>query len=93
MPSGASPGAKPLRGDQQSMGKNLSMYVVYFDPSDYPGRYVVRQWEVGPRSTAHCSEPLIVCDTLQQAQDAVPSGLVRLARDPLDEKQIQEVWV
>ena len=64
------------------------MFVVYFNPQDFPGKYVVRR-HVGTRPDA---EPLIVCDSLHQARSAIPAD-TRLDRSPDDDPVIVEVWL
>lgn len=71
----------------------LSIFVVYFDPDDYPGKHVVRQWHVWPEHLQPHQDPLIVTDDLESARAALPGGLVIVPRTPGDEKQIVETWV
>ncbi|HEY7195473.1 MAG TPA: hypothetical protein VH439_17150 [Gemmatimonadales bacterium] len=74
----------------------LDVYVVYHDPSDYPGRFVVRRQRVTDVVVSD-PEPLVVCDTLGEARSAllaaVPTGLYCLPRFPQDESQIVEAWI
>lgn len=71
----------------------LDIYVVYADPADYPGRYVVRRQTVGRGVVDIAPEPLGVVDTLEQARHLLPDGLNWLDRQPGDEPQIVEVWL
>lgn len=69
---------------------DLPQFVIYNSPRDYPGQYVVRMWrtipEVGP------TELVKSFDTLREAQDFIPEGLFRMARQPEDDPTILEVW-
>jgi hypothetical protein len=75
----------------------LSMYVVYFNPSDFPGKYVIRRhWvDKGPPRIRHDQEPAAVEDTLQGVRKKVPNieYYVRLERDPEDDPSIVEIWI
>lgn len=71
----------------------LDIYVVYANPLDYPGRYVVRRQGVSRGRVDIDPEPLGVVDTLDQARDLLPPGLTWLDRQPGDEPQIVECWL
>jgi hypothetical protein len=71
----------------------LSMWVIYWNPSDFPHRYVVRRWEVAAGSAVSDDEPVAVVETLGEARRSVPNGLVHLGRGRADERQIVEVWL
>ena len=68
------------------------MFVVYFNPQDFPGKYVVRRHVVGRGTVTIDAEPLIVCDSLHQARSAIPAD-TRLDRNPDDDPVIVEVWL
>ena len=68
------------------------MFVVYFNPKDFPNKYVVRRQVAGPGTVQIDAEPLIVCGSLQQARSAI-SADTRLDRDPDDDPVIVEVWL
>lgn len=68
------------------------VYVVYHDPKDYPGSWVVRMHFI----TAGKVEPgksVIVCRSLEEARATVPPDAVHLGRSIGDEPQIYEVWI
>ncbi|HTA46410.1 MAG TPA: hypothetical protein VK789_28400 [Bryobacteraceae bacterium] len=79
----------------------LEMYVVYSNPLDYPGKFVVRQWSVatvlknGERFQDYKAHviPLTVVDTLDEAREAVPGECVNIGRYDQDDLAIYEVWV
>jgi hypothetical protein len=68
------------------------MWVIYFDPTDYPEKWVVRRWDVGP-GVARPQPQVAICDSLAAARGIVPFGLTRLDRAAADEPQIKEVWL
>lgn len=71
----------------------LGMCTVYFNPSDYPGKFVVRFWVVTAAGVEKSAEPMAVVDTLEEARAAIPRGAVRLDRSEHDEPVIVEVWI
>jgi hypothetical protein len=71
----------------------LPMWVIYWNPRDYPCRYVVRRWLVGASGAVADDEPNAVVDTLDEARRSVPQGLACLNRAEADERQIVEVWI
>ena len=76
------------------MATTLPMYVVYENPSDYPGKFVVRRWPntlVSPPIPDPV--PLIVCDSLEVARAVVPPYAVCLQRSPDDDPAVREVWL
>lgn len=76
------------------MTDTLEMFVVYENPRDYPGKFVVRRWPncLVPQPVPE-AVPMIVCDSLDVARAAVPSWAVRLERFPDDDPAIREVWL
>jgi hypothetical protein len=73
-------------------GDILSMWVIYFDPTDYPQKWVVRRWDVG-HGIVRAQPKAAICDSLRKARTFIPFGLVRLDRMEADEPQIKEVWL
>lgn len=77
------------------MSKNLIIYTIYFNPSDYPGKYVVRGYEIdgiNPNGKP-LSNPGIY-ETLNAARDPFQrNGFVCLDRDTFDDACIVEVWL
>lgn len=68
------------------------MWVICFNPSDYPGKYTVR---------VHCMvdgetriDPSVqVAKTIEAARNLIPGGLVCMPRDPSDAPVIVETWL
>lgn len=71
----------------------LDFYVVFRNPSDFPGQYVIRRQRAGPGTITKDATPLAVGPTLAVVRAALPPGLTRLERDPNDDPSILEVWV
>jgi hypothetical protein len=80
----------PERAKERS-GTQLSLYVIYDHPTDYPDSFVVRRWEgLRPR------EVVAITKTIEAARklltDTMPD-LTRLARSDQDDPKIVEVWL
>lgn len=77
----------------------MIQYVIYGNPTDHPGRFVVRRWHIdGKPPIGFRSEPTLMadCPTLEQARKAVQTeapGHVCLQRCEHDDPSIVEVWV
>lgn len=87
----------------------LTIWVIYYNPRDYPGKYVTRAQDIVRGNT----EPVIrsdctVHDSLDAAREAVPrfqhhsmggdgrvyaSEYVLVARHPSDDPTIVETWI
>ena len=72
-------------------GETLTIWTVYVDPIDYPGKWVLRGHEVGAVTKPH--DHCVVADSLEEIRQAVPRGLVRLQHDQDDDPHIYESWV
>jgi hypothetical protein len=70
----------------------FEMFTVYQNPSDYPGKFVVRSQIIRAGKVIPADSPLIVADTLAEARLAIPFGLYRSPRHPQDDPVIVEVW-
>jgi len=69
----------------------MDIYTVYFNPSDYPGKYVVRVTTiVGARGIV--GDPGVF-DSLENARECIPQSLMRMDRLPEDDPVIVEVWI
>lgn len=72
----------------------LKMYVLYHNPSDYPGKWVVRRWVIKQEGPVPDYEPMSVADTREGALSCLEwLGLSRVGRDPRDQDQIKEIWL
>ncbi len=70
----------------------LSQWVIYKQPRDYPGQYVLRRWLAdadGPRPTGEVA----LADSLEAIRAALPGGLTCIGRYADDDPCIVEVWL
>lgn len=66
----------------------LELWVIYKDPLDVPGKFVLRKWIYDkPTKTMH------IKDTLEEIRAIVPPGLFNIGRSPGDDPKILEVWI
>lgn len=71
----------------------MTVWVIYENPSDFPGKFVVRpQWVMSDSSIAIAPQPTSVVDSLEIARWHVPPELYRQPRDPEDDPAIVETW-
>lgn len=66
----------------------LILWVVYFNPSDFPGKWVVRKWILDQPTHEH-----FLADSLEGIRSAIPKGLYRIEREPGDDAVIIETWL
>lgn len=71
---------------------DMSQWVVYDHPRDYPNKYVLRRWDIRGGSMIP-TDDLHVADSLEAIRQAVPPGLYRLGRFGEDDPCIVEVWL
>lgn len=69
----------------------LEIWVIYENPTDYPGWWVVRRRCVGNGETV-IDPAAILCYSLDQARSVIPQGLVCFPRDQNDDPVIVETW-
>jgi hypothetical protein len=71
-------------------------WVIYRNPSDYPGKFVVREWTIAfgdnPEPTPSATVTAIK-DTIDEARTFVPNGYVNIGRMQNDDPAIFEVWI
>lgn len=70
----------------------LYQYVIYDNPSDWPGSFVVRRWRIGKGTVEAEKLPQAVVSTLESARRCIPEGMVNIGRQPDDDPAIAEVW-
>jgi len=73
------------------MSETLRMWTIYFNPSDHPGRWVVRGWSVGQATVPDVGCAVVA--TLDDARAIVPPGLACIPRDLGDDPSIVESWL
>lgn len=74
---------------------NVEMFTIYFNPTDYPNRYVVRRFVIFPNMADPVADPTPtrICHSIQEARRAIPDGLVMMTRHPSDPLGVVESWV
>lgn len=75
----------------------LTIYTVYWNTLDYPGKFVVRRSRTGGRTypkgmIVNDAQPVYVGDSLRTARGFIPPGLYRMPRWPTDDPVIMETW-
>lgn len=80
--------------NQMSGPTELRQFVVYRNPKDHPGKFVVREWKIvaGNSEPVPCGEPTAIVDTLAQARARIPADLINVGRFHNDDPAIVEVW-
>jgi hypothetical protein len=71
----------------------LDVYVVYKDPLDYPGQWVVRHWQVVPEADEPLPRSATIGDSYEAVISAIPPGFIRTLPMQGDVKSIHEVWI
>lgn len=70
----------------------IDQWVVYFNPSDYPGKWVVRKFTI-VAGRIEASDALHVCSSCSEARENIPLGLACIPRHAQDEPHIVEAWI
>lgn len=70
----------------------LHQYTIYNKPKDFPTKFVVRLWIIGP-GTAQAGPLICTANTLEEARESLPDGVERVQVGDPDEKSIAEVWM
>lgn len=73
----------------------MSTWTIYYNPSDLPGHYVVRRFDIMQGET----EPVPALQyhyagvSLEGARESLPPGLTPIPRSPADDPAIVETWL
>ena len=81
-----------ISNDEEVSPEGLVVYVVYKDPKDFPGKYVVRSQKAWVGVVLVMSLPIYVGDSIDGARAVIPKGLYRLDRSRHDDPSIVESW-
>ena len=68
-------------------------YTVYFNPIDYPGKYIVRKFEVLSQKEPVPLDVIYEGKSLYQARKAIPYDCICFKKHDDDEKPIVETWI
>jgi len=75
-----------------SKDRRLPLWVIYGPTTkEYPGSWVARMHVSLPEEKA--TRFVMTHDSLEELRTLIPSGLVRLGRDPSDPAEIVEMWI
>lgn len=69
----------------------MTIWTIYHSPSDYPGKWVLRAFDVtadGHQAREEC----VVADSLEAVRAALPRGRVSIGRMRGDDPAIYECW-
>lgn len=76
------------------MSEGFSIYAVYWNPRDYPGKFVVRQWMLIDNCSVPVDEPLIVEKYYKAVQEKMEAlGLYRLYPPIGSDPVLIEEWI
>jgi hypothetical protein len=71
----------------------MNSWTIYFNPSDYPWKYVVRKFDLGGAGEARPTADMFVADSLDEARALLPLGLSCFERATDDDAVIVETWI
>jgi hypothetical protein len=74
------------------MSVPLYTYAIYWNPSDHPGKFVVRRFE-STAGKVRASNVATIHETIDGARLSLPLGLACLQRSPNDDPVIVETWL
>ena len=78
----------------QQKSSTMAMYTIYFNPKDYPNKYVARKWLiVGGFQNPIPTRESWVENSLNEIREHIPSGMARIERSPCDDPVIVESWI
>jgi hypothetical protein len=73
--------------------RTMELWTVYFNPSDFPGLYVLRRFSLFEDGTSCPDDGCAIAQTLEGVRDHIPAGCVRMMRHQYDDPAIIEVWL
>ena len=69
--------------------KSIPLFVIYNNPSDFPGKYVCRLYDA-----AQAIKFATVSNTLEDARKTIPPGeYLRIPAEKWDDPVIAEIWI
>ena len=74
-----------------SLREHLPMWVIYYDPSDYPGLWVARLHVSLPEPMA--TNVVLTASSLDAIREQIPDDLMPFGRHSADDPKIVEVWL
>lgn len=71
----------------------LFSYVIYFNPTDFPNKHVVRGFEIKDGDTIPQQYPECVVNTIDEARSYIPKGMIWIDRFENDDPCIVESYL
>lgn len=74
----------------------MQSYTIYFSPTDYPGKYVIRRFDIVRGQTGPVPREAAIAESLAHARLAISllnPGAVCFERSPGDDPNIVETWL
>lgn len=71
----------------------MTHYVIYFNPADFPGRFVVREWFIDRDGELLALNLIGTGQTLVEARSLIPQGMINFRRSPDDIPCVLETWM
>jgi hypothetical protein len=90
------PTAHVSERDRMQEENRFWIHVVYENPKDFPGKFVVRRQSPNQDGTILVATNCIVASTLERAREMLAyafPGLVRMASNDQDDPIIIETWI
>jgi hypothetical protein len=85
--------ARPTElGPQTAVGAAV-LFCIYFNPLDYPGHYVAREWRYNGSLWYPMDPPLAVSTQLGAVRAVIPMGWQHVERHADDDVAILETWI
>lgn len=71
----------------------LIIFVIYENPSDYPGKFVVRRHFTSANETRADLKPHAVTTNLIEARNTIPPRFTNFPKHPSDDPVIREIYL
>lgn len=71
----------------------LSIWTIYDNPADYPGKFVARRWSITDSEIWAHTDDILLADSLEEVRGLLPPGLFPMARAEADVACIIECWI
>lgn len=71
----------------------LSVYVIYYNPSDYIGMYVLRRQQIVAGEIHIDKKPMCVSKHMGDIRAALPVGLIEISTANEPDRCIEEIWL
>jgi len=75
--------------------EQLTIWVIYKHPTDYPTKYVARKWTTtdSKEKILLPTEFRLIADTIEEIRNKLPKSLTKVERDVTDDPCIVETWM